>query len=164
MGGLNFVRVATFLPVAAFGLAKVFKDSLSDVSDFLAPLVAIFHGVTHIGCIFPGCCHGYPYEWGLYSNNVQAICFPIQIVEAASSILIGVVLLFMIKKRVQTGKLYAWYLLLFGGTRFAWEFLRDNEKIWNGISELAFHALGAMIIGGVAVIVLNRFSGKAIKE
>ena len=160
MGGLNFVRVVTFMPIAIFVLAKLFKDSVGDVADFLAPLIAIFHGVTHLGCIFPGCCHGYPAQWGLYSNYAGAYCFPIQIIEALSSILIGVVLLVMIRKKVQTHKLYAWYLALFGSTRFVWEFFRDNEKIWYGISELAFHAAVAMLIGIVAIVVLNRTSRK----
>ena len=160
MGGLNFVRVVTFMPIAIFVLAKLFKDSVGDVADFLAPLIAIFHGVTHLGCIFPGCCHGYPAQWGLFSNRAETYCFPIQIIEALSSILIGVVLLVMIRKKVQTHKLYAWYLALFGSTRFVWEFFRDNEKIWYGISELAFHAAVAMLIGIVAIVVLNRTSRK----
>ena len=163
VGGLNFVRVVTFMPIPILLLVWIFGDSYRDVADFLAPLVAIFHGVSHIGCIFPGCCHGYPAEWGLYSNEAGAFCFPIQLIEAVSSILIGVGLLLMMKKKVQPGKLYAWYLALFGGTRFVWEFFRDNEKIWNGISELAFHALAAMVIGIVAIVVLNKLPGKAAK-
>lgn len=153
--GLNFIRIVTFMPVAVFIMAKLLKDRFGDVADFIAPLLAIFHGVTHLGCIFPGCCHGYPSAWGLYSNSVEAVCFPIQPIEAVSSILIGVALLVMGKKNMQASKLYAWYLLLFGSTRFVWEFLRDNEKIWNGISELAFHALAAAVIGALALVIAN---------
>lgn len=158
MGGLNFVRIATFLPVPILILTTIFKDPFYKVADFLAPLVAIYHGVTHIGCIFAGCCHGYPSQWGLYSNNAQTICFPIQPIEALSSILVGLILLIMMKRNVQRGKLYAWYLVLYGATRFVWEFFRDNEKIWNGISELAFHALAALLIGTVALIIAQRIS------
>lgn len=153
MNGLNFVRIVTFLPVAIFLLSQILKASFWDVSDMLAPLVAIFHGVTHIGCIFPGCCHGYPSQWGLYSNEVRAVCFPSQPLEALSSILIGVLLIWMMKHSKEKGKLYAWYLTLFGGTRFLWEFLRDNEKIWHNLSELALHALAAMVLGLIALAV-----------
>ena len=155
MAGLNYVRIVTFLPIAIWLVTLIFKDKFGKVADFIAPLLAIFHGVTHIGCIFPGCCHGYPMSWGLYSNEVGAVCFPSQPLEACSSLLIAVVLLFMVKKNVQQGKLYAWYLILFGGTRFVWEFLRDNEKIWLGISELAIHALIALIVGLAVLIALN---------
>ncbi|MBQ8622109.1 MAG: prolipoprotein diacylglyceryl transferase [Oscillospiraceae bacterium] len=155
MNGLNFIRIVTFLPVPIFLLTLVLKDSFWKVSDFLAPLVAVFHGLTHIGCIFPGCCHGYPAQWGLYSNSAGTVCFPTQPIEAVSSLLVAAVLLVMQKKEIQQGKLYAWYLVLFGGTRFLWEFLRDNEKIWGNISELAFHALAAMVVGLAALAAMK---------
>lgn len=154
MVGLNYVRIVTVLPLAVWLVTLIFKDKFGQVADFIAPLLAIFHGVTHIGCIFPGCCHGYPASWGLYSNEVGAVCFPSQPLEAISSLLTAVVLLFMMKKNVQTGKLYAWYLIMFGGSRFLWEFLRDNEKIWFGISELALHAFTAFVVGIIVLIVL----------
>lgn len=156
MNGLNFVRIVTFMPIPVFLLVRIFRDSFWDVADFVAPLLAIFHGVTHIGCVFPGCCNGYPAQWGLYSNNVGHVCFPIQLIEALSSVLIGIVLLIMIKRGIQDKRLYAWYLFLYGSTRFVWEFFRDNEKIWHGISELAFHSLVAMLLGIVALILMNR--------
>jgi len=163
MNGLNFVRIATFLPVPIYLLTKLLGDPFGKTADYLAPLVAIFHGVTHLGCIFEGCCHGYVSSWGLYSNEVGAVCFPIQPIEALSSILIGVLLLVMRKRNQQQGRLYAWYLVFYGGTRFMWEFLRDNEKIWCGISELAFHALGAFVVGLAALMVLHGLAKKEQK-
>ena len=153
--GLNFVRIVTFMPVPVFLLACAFKDPFWKVADYVAPLLALFHGVTHLGCIFPGCCHGYPAQWGLYSNEAGAVCFPTQPIAALSSILIGCVLLIMAGRGKANGKLYPWYLALFGATRFIWEFFRDNEKIWNGVSELAFHALTAMILGAAVLIYLK---------
>ena len=153
--GLNFVRIVTFMPLTILILALLFKDRFSKVSDFIAPLLAVFHGVTHLGCIFEGCCHGYPAQWGLFSNVVGTRCFPIQPIEALSSIIIGLVLARLFLQSRQQGKLYAWYLLLFGASRFLWEFLRDNEKIWHGISELAFHALAAAVIGLAALIIIQ---------
>ncbi len=155
MNGLNFVRIVTFLPIPIFLMSRIFKDRFGTVADFIAPLLAVFHGVTHLGCVFPGCCHGYPSSWGLYSNNTGTVCFPIQPIEAFSSILIGVVLIVLALRGVQKGKLYAWYLISFGITRFFWEFLRDNEKVWNGISELAFHAIVAALVGALCLCVSN---------
>jgi len=161
---LNFVRIATFLPIPILLLTYLMKDSFGDVADMLAPLISIFHGVTHIGCMFPGCCYGYPAQWGLYSNTAGTVCFPIQPIEALSAILIGVTLIIMLKKGMQRGRLYAWYLALYGCTRFIWEFFRDNEKIWHGISELAFHALAAMVIGIAALVVLHCVKQKEAKR
>lgn len=150
--GLNYVRIVIFMPIPVWILTSLFRDPFWKLADLVSPLLAIYHGVTHIGCIFAGCCHGYPSEWGLFSNEVGAVCFPIQPIEAISSIAIGIVLLCMAKKPSMQGRLYAWYLLLFGSTRFIWEFFRDNEKIWLGISGLAFHALTAAAIGLAALL------------
>lgn len=155
MNGLNFVRVVTFLPVPIFLLSRLLRDPFGDAADFLAPLIPIFHGVTHLGCIFAGCCHGYPASWGLYSNAAGVVCFPIQPIEAVSSLLVSATLFVMMHRGVQKGCLYGWYLVLFGATRFIWEFFRDNEKIWLGISELAFHALGAFAVGMICLVLLN---------
>ena len=155
MIGLNFVRIVTFMPVPIYLMCRLLKDPFGKVADLIAPLIAVFHGVTHLGCVFPGCCHGYSASWGLYSNEAGAVCFPIQPIEAVSSLLVAAVLLVMLKKGIQRGKLYAWYLVLFGGTRFFWEFLRDNEKVFGNISELALHALGALIVGLAALAVMK---------
>lgn len=155
MNGLNFIRIVTFLPVPIFLLSRLFRDPFGDVADFLAPLVPVFHGVTHLGCIFAGCCHGYPASRGLYSNAAGTVCFPIQPIEAASSLLVAVALFVMMHRGVQKGRLYGWYLVLFGATRFVWEFFRDNEKVWFGISELAFHALGALAVGVIGLVIIN---------
>ena len=98
MSGLNYVRIVTVLPIAVFLITLLFKDKFGDVADFIAPLLAIFHGVTHIGCIFEGCCHGYPCAWGLFSNEAGTVCFPTQPIEAASSLLTAAVLLVMMKQ------------------------------------------------------------------
>lgn len=162
MNGLNFVRIVTFMPVAIFILARLFKDRFGAVADYIAPLLAIFHGVTHLGCIFEGCCHGYPAAWGLFSNEAGAVCFPIQPIEAVSSIAIGLVLAALFIREKQKGRLYAWYLLLFGATRFIWEFFRDNVKVWNGISELALHALAAMLVGLAALIIVKLLRKRSV--
>ena len=53
-----------------------------------------------------------------------------------------------------TGKVYAMFLLTFGGTRFLLEFLRDNDKLILGVSNLALHALFMVLVGTVWLMVL----------
>lgn len=154
--GFNFARIVSFVPLYFILLAYVFKESLWKLSDFLAPVGAMFFGTSHFGCIFAGCCHGYPAGWGLYSNTAKTVCFPSQPIEAVVSLLIGAVLFVMAKKKIQQGRLYIWFMILFGDTRFILEFFRGNEKIWCGISELAFHSLAAMILGLAALVILKQ--------
>ena len=154
--GINFVRISLYLPIPIYILSKIFREPLGKFADTIAPLPPIIHGIGHIGCIFPGCCYGYPCSWGLYSNAAGKVCFPVQLLEAAAYILIGVLLVAWHMKGKQKGKLFAWYLALFGFLRFVLEFLRDNEKLWLGMSEFAFHSLAAMIIGILAIILIGR--------
>lgn len=153
--GFNFARIVSFVPLYFILMAKVFRETLWKLADFLAPVGAFFFGTSHFGCIFAGCCHGYPSEWGLYSNEVQTICFPIQPVEAVTSLLIGVVLFIMAKHKLQQGRLYVWFMILFGSTRFIFEFFRDNQKIWNNISDLALHAMAAFVLGIAALLIMR---------
>ena len=44
--------------------------------------------------------------------------------------------------------------LLFGSSRFLFEFLRDNSKMFWGISNLAIHALFMFFVGVVWLIIL----------
>ena len=156
MNGINFVRMIYLAGLYFWLLAKLFKDPYGDVSDFLTIKGAFFFGIVKFGCIFPGCCQGYPFAWGIYSNASNAICFPIQIIESLTLLLIGLLLLWMVKRNIGQGKLYAWFLVIFGSTRFVFEFFRDNTKIWLNISELAIHAFIAVIVGAIVLFITKK--------
>ena len=153
--GVNHVRIVVILPFVLLPITLLLKDDFWKVTDFIVPLLSIYHGIVCVGCIFTGCCHGYPSTWGLFSNQAGTICFPIQPIEIMVYILIGVVLLYMTKKKLQPGRLYAWYLVMFGFSRFFLEYLRDDKKIFIGLSEYAIEALVALLVGAVGVCVIN---------
>ncbi len=58
-------------------------------------------------------------------------------------------------------------LILYGGTRFIWEFFADNEKILFGkISELAIWAFASVVIGVIwfAFVLLKPQKAEALPE
>ena len=69
------------------------------------------------------------------------------------------------KKRnyVPDGLEYPVMLVLFGSTRFLFEFLRDNEKMFWGISNLAIHALFMFVVGIIWIIVAKKKSETKLK-
>ncbi|MCQ2555924.1 MAG: prolipoprotein diacylglyceryl transferase [Clostridia bacterium] len=127
----------------------------------VAPLCALGFGISHIGCVFEGCCHGYAYEgpFAIYNPVLNYNVFPTPILESLLAILAFVgLMIYMGKKKWKTnGQMYPIMLILFSG-RFFLEFLRDNEKIWLGCSSLSFHALFAGVVGIVWLIVLNKIN------
>lgn len=148
-GGENFIRVVIWIPIFGLAVAKLLKIDKKKVCDFMAPAVILSFGIGHFGCIFAGCCSSFPVSWGLYNIQTGMNHFPNQPIEAIVALLIFVYLLWYSQKHnyVPDGKLYPIMLILFGFSRFFFEFLRDNDKIILGCSGLAFHALMAGSIG-----------------
>lgn len=161
-GGNNIVRCIVYMPLFAIPAAKILKMTWKQACDILAPAVCVVHGVSHWGCMFAGCCNGFPAEWGLYNPSTLQYCFPSQPLEALTALLIIWVILRREKKNGYKvdGLSMPIMLMLFGSTRFIFEFFRDNEKLWMGCSSLAFHALFMSVVGLVMYVVIDRHNQK----
>ena len=163
-GGNNIVRVFVYIPLIAYPVAKILKLTFKEIMAILAVGPIAVQGVSHFGCVFVGCCGGYIQQWGVYSPVTGALHFPIQPIEATISLLIIFYLFYRAKKRnyVPDGREYPLMLAIFGSTRFACEFLRDNDKLFWGISNLALHALFMFVVGVIWLIVLKKKESKEI--
>lgn len=161
-GGNNIVRTFVYMPLVAYPAAKLFKLTWKQICDLLAPAACIVQSVSHWGCIFTGCCQGYPSSWGIYNPSTQQVCFPSQPLEALTSLAIILILMWREKKNNYKidGLSMPIMLILFGGTRFIWEFFRDNDKLWLGCSALAFHALFMCVAGIIMYIIVDKHNKK----
>ncbi len=157
-GGNNIVRVFVYVPLVAYPVAKWLKIPSKKINSMLAIAPLAQHGVSHFGCMFPGCCEGYPCEWGLYNVRKEEYLFPIQPIEAIIAWIILIYLLIRGKKKnyVPDGFEYPIMLVVFGSSRFICEFFRNNNKIFLGCSSLAFHALFMAIVGIVWIVILKK--------
>ena len=155
-GGINFVRICVYVPLIALGVAKLMKIPFGKMVDYLAPSMALQKAIGHLVCPFVGCCSGYACSWGIWHPMKNVQVFPNQWLESAVAFFLAWYLLRMAKHEcyLGTGKIYAMFLLLYGGTRFFLEFLRDNEKLFLGISSLALHALFMVLVATVWLMVL----------
>ena len=163
-GGNYFVELLVWAPLVAYPVAKLMKMDVKAAYDFTAPCLCLEQGIAHIGCIFNGCCRGYPSSWGIYNHITDSILFPIQIIESVTSLAITVFLVIYAKKHQfdANGKVYPIMLVLFGATRFIWEFFRDNYKLFFGLSKLALWALLAFVVGVIWLVVQHRKEANAI--
>lgn len=157
-GGFHHVRVFVWLPIIVWPVSKLLKLDWVQSCDFVAPCLCINHGIGHLGCIFAGCCNGYSCSWGMYNPSLGYNTFPIQLIESITALLIAVVVWqYERKKKFEVdGLAFPLMLMLFGYTRFLFEFFRDNNKLFWGISSLALHALFAALVGTIAYIVIKR--------
>ena len=165
-GGNNIVRGYIYIPLIAFPVAKLLKIKWKNMCDFIAPCVCISQGISHFGCIFAGCCEGYPCAFGIYNPYVKDVLFPIQIFESLTGLTIVMLVFYRAYKQQfkVDGLSYPFMLILYGFTRFFWEFGRNNEKILWGCSSLAFHALFMGICGVICVIILKKKMTKNNKK
>lgn len=166
-GGNNIVRIFIWVPVFAWPVSKILKIDWLTSCDFISPCLCINHGIAHMGCMFAGCCYGYEWEHGIFSPRYSAKLFPIQPIEALTAILIAVLIALREKKKgYQTdGLSIPIMLMMFGYTRFFFEFARDNDKLFWNISELALHALLAGVVGTISYFVVrNQNNRKLVQE
>lgn len=164
-GGNNIVRVFVYVPLAGLPVAKLLKIEWKKMFSLLAFAPLIVHGVSHFGCIFAGCCNGYQTETGIYNPIFRYNCFPNQPIEALGAVLIVVYLIFRAKKRnyVPDGIEFPIMLSLFGLSRFLFEFLRDNEKIFFGCSAFSFHSLFMLAVGIIWIAIAVKKSKSELK-
>ena len=165
-GGNNIVRIFIWIPVVAYPFCKLMKIDWVSACEFLAPCAAMVQGISHYGCIFRGCCQGYPYAHGIWNPALDINTFPTQPIEACVAVAVVIYVLIRQKRLnyAPDGLTYPIMLMLFGYSRFLLEFLRDNDKIFFGISNLAIHALIMGLVGtAVYVTVKNRKDRKKTK-
>ena len=148
-GGNNIVRTFVWVPLAVLLVGKIMKIEWRRGCDFVAPCVPLVQAVAHWGCIFVGCCHGYPSAWGIYNPMLEAKVFPCQPLEALVALAVVIIVCRYEKKHdyKPNGLAYPLMLMLFGYSRFFLEFLRDNQKMAYGVSTLALHALFMALVG-----------------
>ena len=156
-GPNNMVRGFVYIPLFALPVAYMLKLEWKRMCDFIAPCVCISFGISHVGCIFTGCCKGVPSDWGIYNPGAERLLFPVQLCEAFTALMVVWLVVSRAKKQQYRpdGLSFPVMLLCYGSTRFLWEFARDNQKILWGCSSLAFHALFMAFVGLLVIVYIK---------
>lgn len=85
----------------------------------------------------------------MYSSEAGIKCFPVQLFEALTSLAIAMIVTALARKKEYkpTGTLYPVMLVLYGGTRFVWEFFSASPRVFCGITELGLWAFATLLLG-----------------
>ena len=106
--------------------------------DVVGPALALFLAGGRTGCLLVGCCHGRPSSLGIVygeeaardgfpSHLVGVRLFPVQALEAAGLVLIGLTGLAALPFAAQ-GHVFAWFLAGYAVLRFGTEALRGDVR------------------------------------
>ena len=128
--GVSFVVFLTVLTL----LLWLVKAPMRQLLDIAIPTYILGRGVGIIGCIFGGCCHGFPAAWGIYSDNAGTTVVPTVLIDIVASYIIVAYLLLAGKKNPVPGAVAARGILLFGLLRYVVDVLRDNNKLFGMIT------------------------------
>jgi phosphatidylglycerol:prolipoprotein diacylglycerol transferase len=158
---------------AGFFLVRRYRLPFWKVTDALAPGVALGQSIGRLGCFAAGCCWGDSCElpWAVtfpdeaaHATGVPAgvPLHPTQLYESAAALLIFLFLLRLHRRKRFDGQVIAFYAVLYGATRFAIEFFRDDPRgdiggltTATGLSTSQLISL-FVFIGGVVFLVVRR--------
>ncbi len=149
-GGLSFFGAVFFAPIIMLLAALILRVPFRTVLDLCAPAECIMLSVMKVNCLRYGCCSG---RVIFYTDDFYPVFFPSQLVELLNAIILMFVLFAIMHYERNRGKIYPWYMILYGATRFVLNFLRDTDPFVLGIP--AGHIWSIVsIFGGIIWICL----------
>lgn len=178
----NLALSFTFLALLAWLCAKTFNTSTGFAGDVVALTALGYHVTGRAGCLFTGCCYGFPCRWGFYSHDAAARAthdainsnlslpqaeitayyrFPTALVESLFTLAILIFIIVRICRKGYTpdGKNLPYFLLLYGVCRFFSEFTRESTHehwlFWR-FSDIHIHMLLMAAVGGLMLWYIHK--------
>lgn len=153
-GGLSFFGAVFLVPFWFLPISLLLRLPYRALLDITAPAICIMLALMKVECLLTGCCKGR----ALYETAAgQVVRFPSQIVELCGALLLLVILLLLIFQNKQRGRIYPWFMILYGTTRFVLNWFRETEPfIW----KLSFGVFWSLISIFLGVCLLVAFSKK----
>ena len=161
-GGLVFYGGFIIALIVVILYCRWKKLQMLKVLDIYAPAVAFGHVFGRIGCFLQGCCFGRPVEPGsiwpsvvfpagsapaafypanpadIYSAGTKCVSesmplVPVQLYESLCNLVIGILLIWLLRKLKCPGRVGVVYLVAYAVMRFSLEFLRGDHTDHIGI-------------------------------
>jgi phosphatidylglycerol---prolipoprotein diacylglyceryl transferase len=143
--------------------------------DTVAVPVLVAQAIGRIGCLLNGCCYGRPTDawYGVHVQGDHGTHVPAQVLDTAL-LLLGSLVLTLWERRTPgfTGRSFGWMIVVYGLSRFIYEFLRAGtpEEFRSGVASSAYlaglpvtsaqvFALGMVAVGALVLAWLGRRRG-----
>lgn len=144
-GGRSYYGAVFIVPIAFRYVAKMMKIPYGELMDFCAPAECIMLAIMKYQCFVDGCCGGRVLRT---LEDGSTVLFPSQIAELINAFVLMIVLMTMGILKKQHGKIYAWYLILYGVTRFVLNYFRaDTTPFLMGLPAGNFWSVVSIAIG-----------------
>jgi phosphatidylglycerol:prolipoprotein diacylglycerol transferase len=136
-------------------IAKPIVGYTMPPNDRFAALLPFTIGLGRFGCLTAGCCGGLPCDsWCAMPGLDGVPRYPTQLIEIIFQFSIGILFIFMVKRKLLFGRLFSFYLIVYGVFRFLTEFIRDTPKFFGPYS--GYQLISLVMITAGAVFFLKR--------
>ena len=135
------------VPVLMYPVAKLLKVDYKDILDISAPAGALVFSLMKVKCKIDGCCFG-----KVFFIGTTKFLFPSAIVEAVANLIIAIVLYRMVASKKYTGKIYFWFMVIYGAVRFVLNLFRFTEPWILGMPAGNFWSLVSLAIGLIGLL------------
>ena len=161
-GNKNYYGSLTAWLIAFPVLTTLLKIEPLRALDLLTPGLPLSLAISKLACVCYGCCHSFEMPGSFYYNAVtNRYEFPVQMVEAAVAFLIFVFFLWYRKRAFREGTLFPLYVMIFSGTRFLTEFLRDDlPDVAGGFNAYQIMSVLYLMIGLLLYLLVQRYGCK----
>lgn len=142
-GGLVFYGGFLGACLAAWWYVKSRRLPLWRIFDILAPSIPLGQSIGRIGCFFAGCCYGKVCDlpWAVTYWDAESLApigirlHPVQLYSALNELVLFFVLVALRRHKHYDGQIVWTYVMLYGITRFVFEFFRGDERgsVFGGI-------------------------------
>lgn len=144
-GGRSYYGAVFLVPVAFMFVARWMRIPYGDLMDYCAPAECVMLAIMKYQCLVDGCCGGIILR---VLEDGSEVLFPSQIVELVNALVVMAILLVIAIKKKYRGKVYAWYLIIYGVLRFILNWFRsDNLPLLLGLPSGNIWSLLAVFIG-----------------
>lgn len=152
-GGRSFFGALFLTPLLMMPVGLVLRIPFSSLMDLCAPAECAMLAIMKVDCILQECCGGIV----LFTTEAgKEIHFPSQILEAFLVAAIMLALMQLEKNKNNRGKIYPFYLILYGGVRFVINWFRADISpfVWT-LPAGNFWGLFAIAIGCIWFMIVN---------
>lgn len=144
--------------------ARVKRQPILKLADFLVPLVALGQAIGRLGCFLNGCCYGSVTRCplGVRFPDEGFTRHPSQLYESALLLLLSFLLFRAAKSRFASkeGRVCTLYLLGYGFLRFVVEFTRGDQTLFGGFTLPQWISLLLMVVSLFCLWFLRGEGGK----
>ena len=145
-------------PILLFVLCIPFKASPFKALDFAAPFSSIALIFYKLACFCEGCCNGIEYGTLFFNHKTERYEMPVQLIEMACAIIMFVILLIMRKHKKKHGLMYPAFMVMYCGSRFCSEFLRDDyPQIIGRMTGYHVQCIIGFVLGLIYLIIVLKF-------